>query len=81
MYLLFYYRFADTWCDDGNNNIGCHFDGGDCCGKNVKKNYCNECQCKACGVQSWYEILDIINGGFGLNLILDFTQVFGWILR
>ena len=59
---LFYFRLADTWCDDENNNIGCHFDGGDCCGNNVKKTFCTECQCKACGVNHWYEILNILNG-------------------
>merc|ERR1712088_42714 len=36
---------GDTYCDDGNNNKGCDWDGGDCCGPNVKKNYCKECKC------------------------------------
>merc|ERR1719182_876717 len=34
---------GDGNCDDGNNNAGCHFDGGDCCAKSmggpVKKDY------------------------------------------
>ena len=37
---------GDTYCDDDNNNGGCDWDGGDCCGANVKKTYCIECECK-----------------------------------
>ena len=37
---------GDTYCDDENNNAGCDWDGGDCCGANVKKTYCIECECK-----------------------------------
>ena len=36
----------DGYCDDGNNNCGCDFDGGDCCDPNADKNYCTECKCK-----------------------------------
>ena len=36
---------GDGYCDDENNNAGCHFDGGDCCGVNVNTQYCNECIC------------------------------------
>ena len=36
---------GDGYCDDVNNNCGCAWDGGDCCGKNVKKNYCKKCKC------------------------------------
>ena len=36
---------GDGWCDDENNNEGCHFDGGDCCGPNVNTQYCTECIC------------------------------------
>ena len=36
---------GDGWCDDENNNEGCHFDGGDCCGPNVNTQYCIECIC------------------------------------
>ena len=35
----------DGICDDINNNEHCEYDGGDCCGANVKKQYCFECQC------------------------------------
>ena len=27
---------GDGYCDDSNNKPGCSFDGGDCCGNNVK---------------------------------------------
>ena len=36
---------GDGYCDDENNNAGCHFDGGDCCGANVNTQYCNLCTC------------------------------------
>ena len=36
---------GDSYCDDGNNNEACFFDGGDCCGSNVNTQYCTECQC------------------------------------
>ena len=36
---------ADGFCDDGNNNAGCDFDGGDCCGPDVKKDFCSVCAC------------------------------------
>merc|ERR1712151_13242 len=43
---------GDGNCDDGNNNAGCDYDGGDCCekslGKKVVKTYCNQvsgCKC------------------------------------
>ena len=37
---------GDTFCDDENNNEDCDYDGGDCCGENVKKDYCTVCECK-----------------------------------
>ena len=39
------YWIGDGFCDDINNNEECHFDGGDCCGKNTKKHFCVECYC------------------------------------
>ena len=36
---------GDNYCDDGNNNEGCGYDGGDCCGSNANKTYCQKCQC------------------------------------
>ena len=38
---------GDGYCDDSHNNIGCNFDGGDCCGSNVNAQYCIECICLA----------------------------------
>merc|ERR1711881_190046 len=40
---------GDGYCDDGNNNCGCQYDGGDCCGKSGKKSqfkYCKTCTCQ-----------------------------------
>jgi len=39
----------DNYCDDGNNNAGCEYDGGDCCGDNVNTQYCSKCECKEVG--------------------------------
>ena len=36
---------GDGYCDDGNNHQGCEWDGGDCCGKEVAKDYCTACEC------------------------------------
>merc|ERR550532_1704215 len=41
---------GDGYCDDGNNNADCSYDGGDCCGNNVLTNYCSLCQC----LDPWY---------------------------
>merc|ERR1712176_1343354 len=38
---------GDKNCDDNNNNAGCDWDGGDCCGAKGYK-YCKECKCKDC---------------------------------
>ena len=36
---------SDGVCDDLNNNLFCQFDGGDCCGHKVRKQYCITCEC------------------------------------
>ena len=36
---------GDNYCDDENNNAGCEWDGGDCCGDNVNTQYCSACEC------------------------------------
>ena len=39
---------GDKRCDDDNNNCGCGWDGGDCCGQNGDKwqrAYCTACEC------------------------------------
>ena len=39
---------GDGYCDDGNNNDGCDFDGGDCCDndREYAHYFCTECECK-----------------------------------
>merc|ERR1712037_904828 len=39
---------GDKNCDDENNNAGCAWDGGDCCGSKNKYEYCKKCECKDC---------------------------------
>ena len=36
---------GDGYCDDENNNCGCEWDGGDCCGSNVNTQLCSGCEC------------------------------------
>ena len=36
---------GDGYCDDVANNMGCNYDGGDCCGDNVDTQYCSVCEC------------------------------------
>ena len=36
---------GDGSCDDANNNCGCEWDGGDCCGDDVLVDYCAVCEC------------------------------------
>ena len=36
---------GDEWCEDENNNYECGYDGGDCCGQDVRTTYCSECEC------------------------------------
>ena len=37
---------GDGFCDDSNNKDICNYDGGDCCGVDVEKRFCQECACK-----------------------------------
>ena len=39
-------RIGDGFCQDYNNNRHCSFDGGDCCGPCVNREFCTECKCK-----------------------------------
>ena len=39
------WKIGDGFCDDMANNVECSYDGGDCCGPHVKKEFCFECQC------------------------------------
>ena len=38
---------GDGYCDDENNNVGCQFDGGDCCENDYYgwDDYCDDCHC------------------------------------
>jgi len=38
---------GDGYCDDGNNNAGCDWDGGDCCNNNNPNwnDFCTDCKC------------------------------------
>merc|ERR1711981_1467107 len=45
---------GDKWCDDENNNAGCEWDGGDCCGDDVKTQYCSACECLATKYWGWW---------------------------
>ena len=36
---------GDKFCDDESNNKECNWDGGDCCGDEVNKRYCSDCEC------------------------------------
>ena len=40
---------GDDYCDDGNNNAGCNYDGGDCCPSTPPPAswdvYCTACEC------------------------------------
>ena len=40
------YEFiGDAYCDDGNNKEECFYDGGDCCGTHIHRDFCTECEC------------------------------------
>ena len=39
---------GDGYCDDGNNNAGCTWDGGDCCGVENNYDFCTDCDCLNC---------------------------------
>ena len=36
---------TDAACDDENNNAGCNWDDGACCGDDVDKTFCTKCEC------------------------------------
>ena len=53
----------DAFCDDFVNTANCNFDGGDCCGPDVKDNYCTECICYESSSCS-NELLPLIGNGY-----------------
>ena len=36
---------GDGFCNDEANNRDCNFDGGDCCGSCINKDFCVNCSC------------------------------------
>ena len=52
------YFKGNGYCNDENNNCGCDWDGGDCCGSNVNTQSCLACECK-----DDMDFLSIHNGG------------------
>ena len=57
---------GDNYCHDENNNCGCEWDGGDCCGDNVNTQWCSACECleHACEcLEHGNDVLSIYNGG------------------
>lgn len=44
--------FGDGNCDDENNNAGCSWDGGDCCGTDKNYKFCKACACRDCTVKT-----------------------------
>ena len=52
---------GDNYCNDENNNCGCEWDGGDCCGSNVNTQYCLVCECLTDTDEK--DFLSIHNGG------------------
>ena len=38
-------KVDDGYCDDENNNAKCYYDGGDCCGLHINREYCDDCIC------------------------------------
>ena len=49
----------DVYCDDENNNAGCNYDGGYCCGDQVDTYFCTQCDCLDPEFQGTYIFLDI----------------------
>ena len=69
---------SDGSCDDINNNALCQFDGGDCCGANVRKQHCMDCQCLGntiLGTFSYFYIYTFSSR----NLVQDFFWYSLWI--
>ena len=47
----------DKFCDDGNNNAACNYDGGACCNNQMSgwDSYCSQCQCLQYGRRTFEE--------------------------
>ena len=51
---------ANGHCNDETNNAECNFDGGDCCGSCINKNYCSNCTC--IGNADWNGVSNAVVG-------------------
>ena len=40
-----HHMVGDGFCNDEANHLECNYDGGDCCGPCVVKQYCSDCEC------------------------------------
>merc|ERR1712048_931675 len=57
---------GDKYCDDNNNNAGCNWDKGDCCGPANNYKYCKKCKCKDCTyVKKGDKCIDDFKNGCG----------------
>ena len=68
-------RKANHYCDDVNNNCGCDWDGGDCCGPNrkISNEYCSVCKCIEF-INDGNDFLSIHDGGSdGSEMVAKFT--------
>ena len=63
---------GDGSCDDGNNNIDCNFDDGDCCGSCVNRQYCTDCLCLFEDSASIGDIIFVGNGFYYQPNFKDF---------
>ena len=54
---------GDGFCNDNTNNEECYYDGGDCCGFCVIKDYCSDCVCLQ-GSSESININPLINNGY-----------------
>ena len=68
---------GDGFCDDLTNNEACNFDGGDCCGPDVNRQYCMLCQCfKPCKIGNGvYWAIDF------LPALLDFIKTMNMLIK
>ena len=62
---------GDDFCDDENNNCGCDWDGGDCCGKNKHSTYCEVCACLDPAVNDGPDHVNCVQGCDSLTFYAD----------
>ena len=75
----FPHYIGDGWCEDENNNAGCGFDGGDCCGPDVKTSYCSACECLGENIPSTAAPGPFcscsVEGALGCELLIYFHKI------